>query len=102
MVVYEVTLRVERAVADAFLAWLPGHVQQIVALDGFDGAEAFEVVESPPDAGHLLLCVHYRLRDEDALAAYLREHAARMRAESAARFGDQARASRRILRHLAV
>ncbi len=102
MVVYEVTLRVERAIAEAFLDWLPAHVQRILALDGFEAAEAFEVVESPPDADHLLLCVHYRLRDEDALDAYLREHAARLRAESASRFGDRARASRRILRHLAL
>ena len=98
MVLYEVTLRVERPVAGAFLDWLPGHVQRILALDGFEAADVFEVVESPPDAHHLLLCVHYRLRDQDALDGYLRDHAARMRAECAQQFGDRARASRRILR----
>src|SRR5690606_35446878 len=67
MVLYEVTVRVERALADAYLAWLPGHVRRILELDGFEAAEAFEVVESPPDADHLLLCVHYRVRDEAAL-----------------------------------
>jgi len=101
MVLYEVTLRVERAIAEAFLDWLPGHVQRILALDGFEGADMFEVVESPPDAAHLLLCVHYRLRDQEALDAYLRGHAARMRAESAQQFGERARASRRILRPVA-
>lgn len=101
MVLYEVSVRVERGIADAYLGWLPGHMQRILALPGFESAEAFEVVETPPGTAHLLLCVHYRLRDADALDAYLREHAAAMRAESAHRFGDRARASRRILRPLA-
>lgn len=100
MVLYEVSVRVEREVAAAYLAWLPGHVQRILALPGFESAEAFEVVENPPDAGCLLLCVHYRLRDAQALDAYLRDHAAGMRAESAERFGHRARASRRILQPL--
>lgn len=100
MVLYEVTVRVERALADAYLAWLPGHVRRILELDGFEAAEAFEVVESPPDTDHLLLCVHYRVRDEAALDGYLRDHAARMRAESAQEFGQRARASRRILRRI--
>lgn len=98
MVLYEVSARVERGIAGDFLAWLPGHVERILALPGFVAAEVFEVVETPPDAGHLLLCAHYRLRDGAALDAYLQEHAARMRAESAERFGDRVRASRRVLR----
>ncbi|WP_202845498.1 DUF4286 family protein [Luteimonas saliphila] len=98
MVLYEVTVRVEREIAEDYLAWLPGHVERILALPGFDAAEVFEVVETPPDARHLLLCAHYRLRDGAALEAYLQGHAARMRAESAERFGDRVRASRRVLR----
>jgi len=100
MLLYEVSLRVERGCADALLAWLPGHMQRILALPGFEAAEVFEVAEHPPDAGRLLLCVHYRLHDSAALDAYLRDHAARMRAESAELFGDRVRASRRILRPL--
>jgi quinol monooxygenase YgiN len=98
MVLYEVTARVDRAIADDFLAWLPGHVQRILALPGFLGADMYEIVENPPDATHLLMCVHYRLPDAAALDAYLLEHAARMRAEAAESFGDRVRASRRVLR----
>ena len=100
MLLYEVSLRVERASAEALLAWLPGHMQRILALPGFEAADAFEVVEQPPDAGHLLLCMHYRLHDAAALDTYLRDHAARMRAESAELFGSRVRASRRILQPL--
>jgi quinol monooxygenase YgiN len=101
MVIYEVTLRVERAIAGEVRAWLPGHVRKMLALDGFEGADAFEVVENPPDADHLQLFVHYRLRDAAALDAYLREHAAAMRADTTRMFGERVRASRRVLQPLA-
>lgn len=97
-VLYEVTLSVERAIAGEYRAWLDAHVAQMLALPGFTGAEVFELVETPPDAARLVLCVHYRLRDEAALEAYLRDHAVAMRADGIARFGDRFRASRRVLR----
>lgn len=100
MVLYEVSVRIDRAVADAYLAWLPGHVQRMLALPGFESAEMFEVVETPPDAGLVQACVHYRLADAGALERYLQDHAARMRAEGTELFGNRIRAARRVLRPL--
>lgn len=98
MIVYEVDVQVEAACAADYRRWLVGHVAQMVALPGFTGAEVFEVVASPPDPAYVGLCVHYRLRDEAALDDYLREHAARMRADAVARFGNRFQATRRVLR----
>lgn len=98
MVVYEVDIEINAAIADGYRAWLQTHVRAMLALPGFTGAEVFEVADPAPAAGRLALCVQYRLRDQAALDAYLRDHAARMRADGAARFGDRFRASRRILR----
>lgn len=95
MIVYEVNLDVEDAIADVYRAWLHAHVAEMLALPGFESAEIFAVADAPP--GRLQFCVHYRLRDDDALQAYLRDHAPRMRADGLARFGDRFRASRRIL-----
>ena len=96
-VVYEVTLRVERGIHDDFLVWLHGHVAQMLALPGFDSASLMHQLE--PDAGEdgVVFCCHYRLRDQAALDDYLREHAARMRADGQARFGGRFSASRRVL-----
>lgn len=98
-VVYEVTLEVEAAIADAYRAWLRAHVAQMLALPGFVSARSFSVREPVAD-GHVAFCVHYVLRDDDALDAYLREHAPQMRADGVARFGTRFRASRRVLRPL--
>jgi len=97
VLVYEVNLAVEADVAEAFAAWLPGHVAELLALPGFLDAEIFTVDEPAPPAGEVALSVRYRLRDRAALDGYLRDHAARMRADGIARFGDRFQATRRVL-----
>jgi quinol monooxygenase YgiN len=97
MLVYEVNLAVEAGIADAFAAWLPGHVAELLALPGFVSADIFRIEEPAPPAGEVALSVRYRLRDRAALDAYLNGHAPRLRAEGIARFGGRFRAERRVL-----
>jgi hypothetical protein len=96
--VYEVNLEVEAGIATEYRDWLRGHMAEILALPGFLGATMSEVLDPAPPAGFAGLCVQYRLENETAYAAYLRDHAPRMRAEGEARFGGRFRASRRVLR----
>ena len=99
--VYEVDLEVETMLVAEYRDWLRGHVATILALPGFLGATVSEVLEPAPASGFSGLCVHYRLEDQAAYEAYLRDHAPRMRAEGEARFGGRFRARRRLLRPLA-
>ena len=96
-VLYEVTLRVQRAIADDYLVWLDRHVREMLALPGFLDARLSRQDEPAVAAGEVVFCCHYRLRDAAALDDYLREHAAAMRADGVARFGDRFAASRRVL-----
>ncbi len=97
-VIYEVTLHANAAIANAYMAWLREHVAAMLALPGFESAELAALIEDTEvERGW---CVRYRLRDRAALDAYLREHAAAMRSEGIARFGDAFRAQRRILEPL--
>lgn len=98
MIVYEVNLDVDSAIADEYRAWLAEHIAHMLDLPGFTGAHTFEVVDPAPAPDRIVFCVQYQLRDAAALDAYLRDHAARMRADGVARFGERQRASRRVLR----
>jgi antibiotic biosynthesis monooxygenase (ABM) superfamily enzyme len=95
-VVYEVNLSVDAGVAAEFQDWLRVHVEEVCRLPGFIGAELLEVIE--PARERQAYRVSYALRDQDALAAYLGEHAARMRSDGVSRFGDRFEAVRRVLR----
>ncbi len=98
MIVYEVNLDVESAIADEYRAWLAEHIAHMLALPGFSGAQTFEVIDPALAPDRIVFCVQYHLRDQAALDAYLREHATRMRADGTSRFGERFRASRRVLR----
>jgi Domain of unknown function (DUF4286) len=96
--IYEVNIEVDAAAHDDYRVWLHDHIAEILALPGFAGAKVFEVLEPPPSAGRVGLCVQYALKDRASLDDYLREHAPRLRADGVARFGDRFQATRRVLR----
>ncbi len=97
MIVYEVNLEVDLAIVEAYRAWLDAHVQEILALPGFDGVRVYDVLDPLPTAGRTGLSVQYLLRDAGTLEDYLREQAPRLRAEGLERFGDGVRIRRRVL-----
>jgi Domain of unknown function (DUF4286) len=99
--IYEVNIEVDRDTADSYRVWLTDHIAEILALPGFTGANVFDVLEPPPSAGRIGLCVQYALKNHEALDDYLRDHAPRLRADGIARFGERFKAQRRVLRESA-
>lgn len=97
-VVYEVNIDLDAAIEAEYRGWLGGHVDELLALPGFIDARVFDVIDPPPAAGRIALCMQYRLRDEAALQDYLALHAPRLRGEGIARFGSAFVATRRVLR----
>ena len=97
-VICEVNVEVDAAAHDEYRVWLRDHIAEILTLPGFAGAKVFEVLEPPPSAGRVGLCVQYALKDRASLDDYLRDHAPRLRADGVARFGDRFQATRRVLR----
>lgn len=97
MIVYEVNIRIERAIAEDYRAWLADHVRELLELPGFLSAEVFECAPDGDDADHESLVVCYRLDSQAALSAYLSEQAPGMRAKGIERFGDRMQVSRRVL-----
>jgi hypothetical protein len=87
-VVYEVELEADAAIEGPFDTWLRDHIADVLQLPGFLSAEV--LADTAEVGGKIRRTVHYRLRDQAALDAYLRDHAARMHATGVARFGAQA------------
>ena len=66
MIVYEVNLEFDVAIAAAYRAWLQGHIAEILTLPGFLSAQVHEVVEPLPTAGRQGLCVRYQVESPAA------------------------------------
>ena len=95
-VAYEVNLFVERGIEADYRAWLEKHIAEILALPGFLDAKSFDV-QQDDSADTVAISVQYRLESRAALDNYFEQHAARLRADGVARFGDRFRANRRVL-----
>ncbi len=96
-VLYEVNLDAEAGIEGPFDTWLRDHIADVLQFDGFLSAEVLDDATAPE--GRIRRIVQYRLRNQAALEAYLREHAPRMRAQGVEKFGERYTATRRVLAH---
>ncbi|MBM4218946.1 MAG: DUF4286 family protein [Gammaproteobacteria bacterium] len=85
--VYEVECQLDPDIVAYYDAWLPGHVQAVLACPGFLGA-GIETPEVPPGERPRRR-VRYRVESAAALDHYLENDAPRLRTETAQRFGER-------------
>jgi hypothetical protein len=97
-VLYEVNLDADAGIEPAFDTWLRDHIADVMQFGGFLSAEILDDTTSAAE-GRIRRTVHYRLRDQAALDAYLRDHAPQMQQQGVEKFGDQYTAVRRVLSH---
>ena len=99
-IIYEVTLDVDREIIDEFDEWLTAHVEEMLGLPGFRGAQVYLLDDS--GEGRTRRVAHYHLESQSALDQYLADAAPDMRQSGVDRFGDQFTVSRRILQLSAI
>lgn len=95
-IIYEVNVFVQPDIEEQYREWLDKHIAEILALPGFIDAQSFDV-QQDNHADDVAICVHYRLESRATLDNYFEHHAARLRADGVARFGDRFRAARRVM-----
>lgn len=95
MTIYEVTINIQQDAAPEYEAWLREHIGQMLQLQGFLSATWTTAEEA--EGGTVTHCVHYFLRDRDALQHYFLHHAEAMRQEGVRLFGGKFTATRRVL-----
>lgn len=95
--VYEVTLSIDRDVAEELDDWLAAHVREMLEMPGFVRATTFAAEDE--DAGRVRRVTQYFLESDEALENYLSGPADAMRRETENRFHDRFTASRRVLHH---
>ncbi|HEX9706467.1 MAG TPA: DUF4286 family protein [Steroidobacteraceae bacterium] len=94
--IYEVECQLDPDIVADYDAWLPGHVRDVLACQGFLGA-TIEFPETPPGERQRRR-IRYRIDSVAALDQYLENQATRLRTETAQRFGGRVHCERRVLR----
>jgi quinol monooxygenase YgiN len=99
-VIFEVNLTFQKNIEKDFHAWLTGHIDDVLEIEGFISADWFETNSLPSSENHetSTWTVQYRMKNQAALDHYLENHAARLRQPAIDQFGTKFQAVRRVLK----
>ena len=88
MYIYNVTVNVEDSIHDEWLLWIKEHIPQVLSTGKFDKATLTKVLVEE-EMGGQTYSVQYRSYSREALDAYYKEDADRLRAEGLKKFAGK-------------
>lgn len=101
MIVYSVTLSLEREIEDSWLAWMQQeHIPEVMQTGFFSHYRFHKILEPVVDPDRVSYNVLYDLVSPSALDTYRREAAAALQEKHQQRFGEQVIAIRSVLKQL--
>lgn len=88
MIIYNVTSNVDECIHQEWLEWIKEHIPQVLATGHFTEAKLTRVLVEE-ELGGVTYSVQYRARSREALEAYYKNNADRLRQDAYNRFGEQ-------------
>ena len=88
MYIYNVTANIEESVHQDWLIWIKEHIPKVLATGKFEKATLSKVLVEE-DMGGITYSVQYRSYSREALDAYYKEDAPKLRAEAMRKFADK-------------
>jgi hypothetical protein len=88
MYIYNVTANIESSVHEEWLIWIKEHIPKVLATGKFEKATLTRVLVEE-DMGGVTYSVQYKSYSREALDAYYRDDADRLRQEGLKKFADK-------------
>lgn len=88
MYIYNVTVNIDESIHKEWLLWIKEHIPQVLATGKFEKATLTRVLVEE-DLGGVTYSVQYRTYSREALDAYYKEDAERLRGEGLKKFADK-------------
>ena len=92
MIIYNVTVNVDKSITEEWLTWIKEHIPQVLATGKFKEAKLSRVLVDDDEAD--TFSIQYRAHSREALDAYYTEDAERLRSDGLKRFADKSLAFR--------
>ena len=92
MIIYNVTVNVDKSITEEWLTWIKEHIPQVLATGKFKEAKLSKVLVDDDEAD--TFSIQYRAHSREALDAYYTEDAERLRSDGLKRFADKSLAFR--------
>ena len=88
MIIYNVTFNIDESIHTDWLVWIKDHIPQVLGTGKFDKATLTKVMVEE-DMGGVTYSVQYRSYSREALDAYYKEDADRLRMDGLKKFADK-------------
>jgi len=88
MIIYNVTINIDESIHTEWLSWIKEHIPQVLATGKFTEAKLTKVLVEK-DLKEITYSVQYRATSREALDAYYREDADRLRKDGLSKFADK-------------
>jgi hypothetical protein len=92
MIIYNITLNIDKKISKEWLEWIKEHIPQVLATGKFKEAKLTKVLVEDEETD--TYSVQYRAHSREALDAYYAEDAERLRADGLKRFAHKVLAFR--------
>lgn len=99
MIVYNVTVKVENGIIDAWLEWIQAHMPEVVGTGCFESFSFFELLEPKIDDQRTFV-IQYFAKTEEDYQRYLSDFASEMKEDGIKKFGEQFVAFRSLLKKM--
>src|SRR5687767_13397119 len=97
MIVYNVTIKVDHSIAEAWFRWLRDeHIPDIIGTGCFTGATILQLMETDESDG-ITYAVQYAADSKALYNRYIREHAEEMRKRATEKWGNKFIAFRSVM-----
>lgn len=88
MIIYNVTINIDESAHDDWLIWIKEHIPQVLGTGKFMEAKLTRVLVEE-EKGGVTYSIQYKAPSREALDAYYKEDAERLRADGLKRFADK-------------
>lgn len=98
MIIYNVTIKIERQVAEAWGEWMRDeHIPAVMATGLFSGYRLLRILEDSPEGDGLTYAVQYECPSASQFDTYLKTYAANLQRQARERFPDRFVAIRTLM-----
>lgn len=87
MIIYNVTLNIDKSITKEWLEWIKEHIPQVLATGKFKEAKLTKVLVDDNETD--TYSVQYRAHSREALDSYYADHAEKLKQEGLKRFADK-------------
>ena len=88
MIIYNVTISVDKSIHNEWLIWIKEHIPQVLATGKFTEAKLTKVLVEE-EMGGVTYSVQYRAKSREALESYYAEDADSLRNDGLKKFADK-------------